>query len=304
MDHHPLFSIIIPTYNRPDRLRQCLTSVSRLDYPTHDFELIVVDDGSAQDLREVVNDFAGQLDVKYLRQNNAGPASARNLGARHAQGSYLVFTDDDCRFAPNWLSLMAAQLARTPDQLLGGKTINVLKDNIFSSTSQFLVDIVYEHYNKDPKDGRFFASNNMLVPAAAYREIGGFPDDFPCAGGEDRELCDRWRWKGYKMRYVPEAVIYHAHHLSLSKYCKQHFNYGIGAFYFHQVRKKRQSGTMVQEMNFHTNLNNWLFAPFTRGEKHPVSMFFLLMLWQVANLAGFVWAAYAGKGLKSGRHIA
>ncbi|MCB0628225.1 MAG: hypothetical protein KDD15_00785 [Lewinella sp.] len=134
-----------------------------------------------------------------------------------------------------------------------------------------------------------------MLPADIYREIGGFPDYFPCAGGEDRELCDRWLWKGYKMRYVPEAVIYHAHHLSLTKFCRQHFNYGIGAFYFHQVRKERQSGTMVQEMNFHTNLNNWLFAPFVRKEKRSVAMFFLLMLWQVANLVGFLWAAYHTK---------
>lgn len=298
MQAKPIFSIIIPTYNRPDRLGRCLESIIELSYPANGFELIVVDDGSPQDLGEVVRPFEDKLTVKLLKQPNAGPASARNLGAEEANGDYLVFTDDDCRFAADWLNIMADQLKYTPAQLLGGRTVNALKDNIFSATSQLLVDVVYEHYNKDPEDGRFFASNNMLVPAEIYREIGGFPLDFPCAGGEDRELCDRWRWKGYKMRYVPDAVIHHAHQLSLVKFCRQHFNYGIGAYHFHRARKQRQSGTMLQEMDFHTNLGNWLFAPFTRKEKRPLATFFLLIVWQVANLVGFVWAAYSNFMLK------
>lgn len=295
MSASPFFSIIIPTYNRPERLRECLNSLTRLSYPVDDFEVIVVDDGSPQRLENIVELFKAQLPVQLLRQQNAGPASARNNGAQAARGAYLAFTDDDCRPAPDWLTQMAAQLEQTPEKLLGGKTVNQLKDNVFSATSQFIVDIVYEHFNGDPEDATFFASNNMVVPARVFRELGGFPVTFSRAGGEDREFCDRWLWKGYKMRFVEQAVMYHFHHLSLLKFCKQHFSYGIGAYHFHHIRRQRKSGTMAREMKFHTNLKNWLLAPFFRKEKYPFQLFFLLILWQVANLGGFLWAAWFEK---------
>lgn len=291
----PFFSIIIPSYNRPQQLQQCLGSLTRLSYPKDKFEVIVVDDGSPEKVAGIVEPFAGPLDIHLLRQENAGPASARNNGAQRARGHYLAFIDDDCQPSADWLDQMAGQLRKTPDRLLGGKTVNILERNLFSSASQFIVDIVYDHYNQRPDEARFFASNNMIVPKGIYLDIGGFPTSFRRAGGEDRELCDRWLWKGYKMSFVEKAIVYHAHDLSLMSYCKQHFAYGIGAYYYHRIRKERQSGTMAKEMKFHTNLRNWLLAPFTRKERRPVTMIFLLLLWQLANLAGFVWAASVEK---------
>ncbi len=295
MSNSPFFSIIIPTYNRPKMLQNCLESLSALDYPKDDFEVVVVDDGSPVSLEEIVLAFQGRLRIIYFRQENAGPASARNYGARNAKGTYLAFTDDDCKPAKNWLSLMKAELDKKPDHMLGGKTINILKDNLFSSTSQFIVDLVYDHYNQDPNDSRFFASNNIVVPTKIFNKIGGFPEDFSRAGGEDREFCERWFWLGYKMSYLEEAKMYHQHYLTLKKFYKQHFNYGIGAYHFHRTRRERKSGNMSQELKFHVNLNNWLFAPFARKEKKPVAKFFLLMVWQVANLFGFMYARYFEK---------
>ena len=288
MSNNPFFSIVVPTYNRPEELWQFLESLTKLDFPTDNFELIVVDDGSPIPLKHIVDAFKLQLHITYLRQDNAGPASARNYGARNASGQYLAFIDDDCQLARNWLSLMKATLLKKTDQMLGGKTINILKDNLYSSTSQFLVDIVYAHHNKDPNDARFFASNNMVVPTKIFHEIGGFPN-YLRPGGEDRELCDRWTWKGYKMSYVEDAIIYHAHNLTLKKFCKQHFNYGVGAYLFQHSRKGRKTRNMAKEMKFHTNLNNWLLAPFTKKKKNPFAMFYLLVVWQVANFFGFIY---------------
>lgn len=285
----PVFSIIIPTYNRPERLWECLEALTRLAYPSNSFEVIVVDDGSPQSLEKVIDPFSAQLNIRLFRQENAGPATARNNGARHARGAYLAFIDDDCQPAPGWLNQMAQQLKRTPDRLLGGKTINCLKHNRFSAASQFIVDIVYQHFNPNPDEARFFASNNMVVPTKIFNEIGRFSNGWRTS--EDRELCDRWLWSGYKMCFVEGAVISHSHDLTFFSYCKQHFSYGKGAFHFHRIRNNRQSGTFAQEMKFHTNLKNWLLAPFTKKEKSSVTLFFLLIVWQVANLMGFLWAA-------------
>lgn len=283
-----VFSIIIPTYNRPEKLRQCLETISRLDYPKTRFEVIVVDDGSPAGLGAVVAAFAGQLEVSYIRQANAGPAAARNTGADIARGRYLAFTDDDCQPAGDWLNLLESVLETAPDCMVGGRTVNLLAGNPFSSASQLIVDIVYRFYNADPEQARFFASNNMAMPAALLAKIGGFRPAFRTS--EDRELCDRWLYNGYRMIYKPEALIYHAHDLTLLAYCKQHFNYGRGAHHFHAARAARGSGSMHKEMKFHANLENWLIYPFRRVPiSRAFTLAFLLIVWQVINAAGFFW---------------
>jgi glycosyltransferase involved in cell wall biosynthesis len=87
----PFFSIIIPTYGRPNQLEVCLNSLSRVDYPSNCFEVIVVDDGSETPPEAVVANFRDQISITLLIQPNSGPASARNTGAAHAKGEFLAF---------------------------------------------------------------------------------------------------------------------------------------------------------------------------------------------------------------------
>lgn len=220
----PSFSLIIPTYNRPQHLGTCLQALRYLNYPRDYYEIIVVDDGSLETLDEVVAQFKDQLNLTLLRQENAGPAAARNYGAVHAKSEFLAFTDDDCEPTADWLRVFAAQFEKTPEVLLGGKSINKLTNNPFSSTSQLIVDIVYRHYNADPQRARFFTSNNMAMPTKHFHELGGFNTNFRTA--EDRELCDRWRSSGRGMIYAEKAVLHHAHGLTLHSFCRQHFAYG------------------------------------------------------------------------------
>jgi GT2 family glycosyltransferase len=232
----PFFSIIIPTYGRPDRLQECLQAIARSSYARDRFEVIVVDDGSPQPQDEVAAKFETQLDLKLLRQENAGPATARNTGAAQAQGEFLTFTDDDCAPAPDYLQKLAECFAQTPASLVVGKTINTLTDNPYSSASQMLIDYIYAYFNA--QQPRFFASNNFAVTKALFHRIGGFDTTYPLAAAEDRDFCERWRFHGYPMIYAPEAYIYHAHTLTGRKFWRQHFNYGRGAFHFHQARAK------------------------------------------------------------------
>ena len=288
---HPYFSIIIPTYARPKQLSTCLHALTQLCYPRERFEVIVVDDGSEVPIEPVVEPFCKQLDLILLNQANAGPAAARNTGAEHAKGQFLAFTDDDCSPAPNWLSVLAKQFVQTPDRIIGGHTINELSNNLYASTSQLIVDIVYRHYNVNPNEARFFASNNLAVTAKQFREMGGFDPHFRIS--EDRELCDRWLFHGYHMTYAPEAIVYHAHDLNFWGFCKQHFSYGRGAHRFHSLRSKRGSGTIHGEMKFHSNLRNWLLYPFREMKgNHTLTFAFLLIIWQGINAMGFFWEKF------------
>ena len=164
----PYFSIIIPTYERPRQLATCLQALTRLSYPPDRFEAIVVDDGSEKPLNGVVDPLRHRLEVVLLSQPNAGPATARNTGAAQARGRFLVFTDDDCTPAPNWLNTLAKRFAATPDCAIGGRTLNKLPNNPFSAASQILIDYLYDFYNSDPNQAHFFASNNLALPKERF----------------------------------------------------------------------------------------------------------------------------------------
>jgi GT2 family glycosyltransferase len=283
----PFFSIVIPTYNRPGRLANCLGALAKLDYPRDRFEIIIVDDGSPNPLDSVVEPFRSELALTLLRQTNAGPAAARNAGAQQAAGPMLAFTDDDCMPSPTWLSGFAAQLALAPSAMVGGRSLNALPNNLYSTASQALIDYLYSYYSQPQKE-MFFASNNIAMAKANYLAVGGFDTSFPLAAAEDRELCDRWQQQGLPMRYAPEVTIRHAHHLSLQSFWRQHFGYGRGAFCFHQLRAQRSDQPIrVEPFKFYADL---LSYPLSRSDiQSPVFVSALFFLSQVATTSGFFW---------------
>jgi GT2 family glycosyltransferase len=283
VDQSLLFSVVIPTYNRPDRLCTCLQALSQLDYPGDRFEV------SITPLTSVVEPFQTQIHLTLLHQANAGPAAARNRGAAIARGEFLVFTDDDCAPHPDWLRELEAQVQKSPQSLIGGYTVNALAKNIYSTASQLLIDYLYTYYNHDPATASFFASNNFALSRERFQVLGGFDTTFPLAAGEDREFCDRWLQAGYTMTYAPAVQIDHAHSLTLRTFWRQHFNYGRGAFCFHQLRAQRQQQPVrVEPITFYTHLLTYPFSKLS----HPISasqIALLFFLSQLANVAGFFW---------------
>lgn len=293
----PIFSVVVPTYNRPERLANCLAALAEQNYPRDRTEVVVVDDGSPTLMDSVVAPFQSKLSVALIRQDNAGPAAARNTGAKQATGELLAFTDDDCMPSPNWLEGFANRLAKTPNAMVGGRSLNALPDNSYSTASQALIDYLYSYYGgaeraaMQPDSGEqsvFFASNNIAMARENYLKVGGFDTSFPLAAAEDRELCDRWQHKGLPMVYAPEVTIRHAHHLSLQSFWRQHFGYGRGAFCYHQVRSQRNDEPIrVEPMKFYTDL---LTYPLSRKDvKSPLFVSGLFFLSQVATTAGFFW---------------
>ena len=280
----PFYSIIIPTYARPVQLAECLEALARLEFPRESFDVIVVDDGSASPLEGLVQRFRDHLDISLVTAAHAGPAAARNRGADRATGRFFAFTDDDCRPAPDWLHALAVRCAAVPDHIVGGRTVNALPANPYAATSQLILDVVYAHYNAEGAAASFFASNNLTLPADRFRAIGGFNANFTTS--EDRELCDRWLQHGYRMTYAPEALVYHAHPLTLRRFWWQHFGYGRGAWRFHDIRAQRGSGRFEPDWKFYRRL---AAAPVTQvhGTRMPM-IAALLLVSQVANCAGFV----------------
>ena len=214
----PFFSIIVPTYNRPRQLAECLRALAALDYPRRRFEVIVVDDGSDSPLAEVIAPFHPLLRLALVTQENAGPGAARNTGAALAEGTFLAFTDDDCLPTGQWLTALAARFAEYPHRAIAGRTINALPHNPFARASQIIIDLVHAYYNADPQQARFSASNNLALPRELFRSLGGFDETFRTS--EDRDLIDRWLNRGHRLIYAPEVLVYHAPLLTWRGYCR------------------------------------------------------------------------------------
>ena len=283
----PQSAVIIPSYNRPDQLERCLNAVVAQDI--EDFEIVVVDDGSPTPLETVCKRFGGK--VRCLRQDNAGPATARNVGARSTSASFIAFTDDDCQPRPDWLSKLKSAHASQPDRLVGGAVFNALPEDPFASASQALCDYLYDYF--DAAHGRmpFFTSNNIAMSRDRFEMIGGFDQTFERAAAEDRDFGLRWRETGGSLVYVENAVVDHFHAMSMRKFWRQHSNYGWGAFRLHQLLDARNAEQPKREpLAFYTGLLAWPVK--TRGLAH-LHLSVLLAISQVAMIAGYASAARA-----------
>lgn len=296
----PLISVVIPTYNRQAQLDVCLAALARSSYPLDQFEVIVVDDGSQPPVR--IAEGLGALNVRIFRQANGGPALARNQGIQAAQGALIAFTDDDCDPEPDWLSEMAAAHGRRPDAALGGRTVNRLHGNACATASQMLIDFLYDWHNRGPHAAPFFASNNLALPTAMLRDMGGFSVGFARAAGEDRELCDRWSHRGHVLQFAPQAIVGHAHVLDLRRFWTQHHTYGRAAFHVHRARAERsQTRLRIEPARFYIDLLRFPFGRAPLGK--AMTLTGLLFVSQAANALGFFRERYQFRPGAKGRRL-
>jgi glycosyltransferase involved in cell wall biosynthesis len=283
MNSAPLFSVIVPTRDRPAQLACCVEALGKLEYPADQFEVIVIDDGGTASMAEIENGFRDKLQLTVIRQDPAGPAAARNTGARHARGQFFAMTDDDCAPAPDWLTRLKQAFEQDPNKLYGGRTVNGLPGNRCAAASQIIIDVVYALQSKLPNFPQFFATNNFALSANGFRDAGGFRESFRTS--EDREFCDRWAHQGRGLAYSPDVVVYHSHSLDSAGLMRQHFNYGRGAYRFHRLRAQRGWGRFHFYGQFYSALLQQCRG---RGFTEGLSLAILLASTQLAASAGFV----------------
>ena len=237
-----LFSVIVPTFNRPAAIVRCATALSALEFPKDRYEVIVADDGSAQPVEPTLSGLRNSLCLRVVRHKNQGPAAARNLGAAHASGDYLVFLDDDCLPSPNWLTALKEEIAVNGDRIVGGRTENGLPESPYSTVSHLLSYHKYASYERGPASVEFLTSNNLLVPRAVFQAIEGFETAFKSPAYEDSEFCRRAHQRGHRIGYTHDAVVYHHRAMTLGSFLRQHFTYGRGAYHFYRGMEGGISG--------------------------------------------------------------
>lgn len=284
---HPSYSVIVPTYNRPGMLDDCLQALSRIEYPGDCFEILIVNDGGFVTELPIL---PPALNVRMIQQDkNLGPGAARNLGASQAQYDFLAFTDDDCRPDPRWLSALASIHKEFPGFGVGGRTRNALAANACSAASHSVQEVMHHYFNREPRNCLFFPTNNFSVPRADFLALGGFNEAYRTS--EDREFCDRWLLSGRTLAYASEAIVDHAHDLAVRSLFAQHFAYGKGAFRFYSGRKQRGRPGLSIDLQFYRYL---LLHPFQNGNRRRLRLFASILITQLANAAGYAWERVAG----------
>jgi len=224
----PVVSVVIPTFNRVELLHECLTALETQQMAKEAFEVLVVDDGSTDstiDLLETQS-CASPITIRWFRQSHGGPAAARNLGVRHAQGNLIAFTDDDCIPAPDWLGALTAEL---PDDATCAGVGGPIRCAQETSVSRYIDRAkLVSHWIEDGVV-EYLITANALYRATYLIEIGGFDTGFLLAGGEDVDLSYRLRRSGYSLRVTERGTVRHHHHDTLSSFFRMSWRHGFGA---------------------------------------------------------------------------
>ena len=217
------FSIIIPLYNRPQEIDELLYSLTKQTYLQ--FEVLVIEDGSKIDAKDIVEGYADKLDIHYYFKENAGQGFARNYGFERARGDYFVVFDSDCLIPSDYLETVKDYLLEHQLDAYGGPDgahpsfSPVQKAISYSMTSPFTTGGI--RGNKK-HIGRFHPrSFNMGISREVWEQTGGF---ILTRLGEDIEFSIRILSMGFKTGLIPGAIVYHKRSTDLVQFYKQlHF---------------------------------------------------------------------------------
>ena len=203
-------SIVIAVFNDERHIGQCLQSVLNQSLPRAQYEVIVVDDGSTDRSGEIVRQFPG---VTYVRQDNAGPSTARNTGIILAKGVFIAFADSDCICPPAWLETFIRYLRQHPEAGgIGSGQVSPPDDSAFGRALQGFLETAgllggYVKIEIVATETDHNASCNVMYRRKALLEIGGFRHKlFP---GEDVDLDKRLVEQGYTIWFCPEIPVQH-----------------------------------------------------------------------------------------------
>jgi GT2 family glycosyltransferase len=239
-------SVIIASFNRSQSLLHVLREFSRQIVPKGvEWEILIVDNNSTDGTADVVSQFvsADPDRYKYLRENRQGKSHALNTGILAATGEIVVFTDDDCIAAPDWLSSIASEFSADPSlTILGGRvelyckddrpvTIRTYKERILFSKAEQLFSLI--------------PGCNMSIRKSVFEAVGEFdpllgPGTQMGAVSEDTDFIYRVFKKGFKIAYSPDVLVYHNHGRRTDEQV-QSLNHkyvvGRGAFYCKHILK-------------------------------------------------------------------
>ncbi len=215
-------SIIIPVYNAEKTLENLIEACLNQDYPRDDLEVILVDDGSVDRSREIIGRYTNR-GIKYISQENSGPARARNTGWKKSCGDIICFTDADCVPEKGWVSKLVAGYISDEIGGIGGSYGIINKDKILPAC---IHQEIRERHLKMPKVVNYLGTFNVSYRREVLERVGGFDESFRQASCEDTDLSYRVIKKGYKLIFNHDIKVAHHYPEALIKYLKHQLIHG------------------------------------------------------------------------------
>ncbi|GAB1309575.1 glycosyltransferase [Urechidicola sp. KH5] len=220
------FSIIVPVYNRPQEIEELLYSFTKLKYHGN-YELIIVEDGSIEACKHVVERYQQDLPLNYFVKENTGAGDTRNFGMQKAKGNYFVILDSDVLVPHYYLSNVHKALEENYTDGFGGAdsahiSFSILQKAInYSMTSLFTTGGIR---GKKKSLGKFQPrSFNMGISRKAFEVTQGYSK---LKFGEDIDLSFRMWEAGFKTQFISNAYVYHKRRTSIKSFYRQTFNFG------------------------------------------------------------------------------
>jgi len=217
----PRVSVVVPAYNAQRTIAHTIQSLLSQSYPG-EIKIIVVDDGSTDNTQKIVRGFP---EADYLRQENSGPAAARNRGAFYSKDDFILFTDSDCIPRKNWVEkIIAGFFSHDIGAVCGSYGIANPQEILARCIHD---EIMFRHKTRMPVYPRAFGSYNVGIRRSVFREAGGFDESYRRASGEDNDLSYKILKNGQRIFFVKEALVDHYHTASIKKYLGEQFRHGF-----------------------------------------------------------------------------
>ncbi len=241
----PEFSLISPTFKRPDEVREFIASAAKLAAPKSRFEVILADGTPDDSLRPEIQKAAeaAGLGVTVLFYPGLAVSDARNAAAAASRAPWLIFLDSDCLLPEGYLDAVAHGLARDAWDAFGGPDaappdFSPLQKAISFAMTSVLTTGGIRGGSAKPTATYYPRGFNMGIRAKSFWAVMGYDIDFKC--GEDVELSIRVREAGFRVGLIPEAVVWHKRRSTLGQFYRQVRRFGSARI----ALAKRHKGQM------------------------------------------------------------
>lgn len=247
----PIFSLIVPTFNRLPILKKCLAALEAQTLPATDFEVLVIDDGSSDGTEEVMRSYRPAFRFRYLRQKNSGTGTARRNGVSHAVGEYLLIMNDDTILQKDAIAehLQAHQQYAQGRWAVLGNFQYYPAEARKRALSHFLClePFMFPQVAMEagcPYGYSHFVTCNLSIRRSAVLEAGSFDTTYKLS--EDTELGLRLHEMGYRVLYHPRAHAWHDHlPYAVGNLIRRARVYGADYFYMFQRHPRVMSDWML-----------------------------------------------------------
>lgn len=253
-----MISVIIPTYNGADVLRKSLETWTRQTMPTDEYEVIVVDNNSTEDIRGVVDSIRSSLTMRYVLEKTKGATAARHRGARESRGEYLVFADNDGLYNPECLEEILKVYQGNRDCAAVACKIDIQWDGVepdWIAPYKYLLGQLDYGDQVIYRQGLYLNGGLMSVRRDVFERLHGFNPDLVgpyLIGDGDTGLVRKLHKEGLLVGWAPKAHMWHMQqvnkHGSVRGVALHCYNNGVADSY-----------AKYREEDFHMRGNMWQY---------------------------------------------